>query len=241
MDKNMIVLLTPTGARKQQIEICAKLMQGQDYKGEVTWIIIDDAEPRTTDFITETFRENWKIVKLYPSPSWKEGQNTQGRNMAAGINYIKTLELSDTDPIFIIEDDDYYTPPYIRAMITKIKGYELAGERNSIYYNVTQRRWIRNGNDWWSSLFQTVFTKKAIPILEKIYSEKFIDLALFKYIKNKNLFNDGDLAVGIKGMPGRKGIGAGHTWINNMTPDPDMIKLKEFTGKDFKYYESFYK
>lgn len=233
----MITLITPTGAREEQIKICAKLMHKQDYKGQVTWVIVDDAIPRTTDFIKEDFKENWTIKKIHPLPEWQEGQNTQGRNFCTAFEYVKTIK---TDAIFIIEDDDYYTPSYLTKMIPKLGGYDLTGERNSIYYNVLLRCWCRNGNDWWSSLFQTAFKPSVIPVFEQLYKEKFIDLSLFKYVKNKYLFNDGDYAIGIKGMLGRKGIGAGHGWIRNMKPDDYMIDLKKFTGDDYILYESFY-
>lgn len=229
----MIALITPTGARPHQIELCAQWMKNQDYKGEVLWIIIDDCEPRTTDFIKDDFRENWAIKKIYPKPKWQEGQNTQGRNIAAGINEVKKHEV---ESIFIIEDDDYYKSCYLSVMSEKIKGFDVAGERNTIYYNVRIQRWIENKNDVWSSLFQTVFTPKIIPLIESCYGEKFIDYVLFRMAKNINLFDDGKLSIGIKGQNGRSGIGAGHGWIQHMTPDIDGVKLKELIGEDSKYY-----
>jgi len=233
----MIALITPTGARPDQIRLCSKFMKAQTIK-DVVWIIVDDALPRSTDFIKEDFKEGWTIEKIYPEPFWQFGQNTQGRNIAAAMQRVKEL---NPDAIFIIEDDDYYSPTYIEKMLVKLQGYDLAGERNTIYYNVRLRRWCRNGNALWSSLFQTAFTMAVVPVFEKLYGEKFIDLELFKNIRNKNLFNDGDYGIGIKGQPGRAGIGAGHGWIRNMIPDPDMSKLREFIGEDYKYYERAYR
>lgn len=229
----MIALLTPTGGRPKQIELCARWMKNQDYKGQVLWIIIDDCKPKTTDFIKDDFRENWTIKKIHPYPQWQEGQNTQGRNIAEGINEVKK---HNVESIFIIEDDDYYKPCYLSAMTEKIKGFDLAGERNTIYYNVKLRRWIENKNDVWSSLFQTAFTPKIIPLLESCYGEKFIDYVLFRIAKNVNLFDTGKLSIGIKGLNGRQGIGAGHTWVQHMHPDIDGVKLEELIGSDSKYY-----
>jgi len=228
-----IVLITPTGARPEQFEICAGLMKAQDYKDKVLWIIVDDAEPITTDNVQIDFRENWAIKKIYPHPVWEPGQNTQGRNLAAGINEAKKHKV---DAIFIIEDDDYYKPCYLRLMTEKLKGYDIAGEMNTIYYNVKLRRWIENKNDVWSSLFQTCFTPKVIPIFEKLYGEKFIDFVLFRQVKKVNLFDE-KWSIGIKGQNGRAGIGAGHQWLNHMAPDPELKKLKELIGNDVKYYD----
>lgn len=83
-------------------------MKEQTYTGTVIWMIVDDGDPVTTDFITDDFREGWTIQKIYPKPVWQKGQNTQGRNLAAGIREIKKL---DPELIFIVEDDDYYSPP----------------------------------------------------------------------------------------------------------------------------------
>ncbi len=233
----MIALITPTGCRPKQIQLCAKYMRAQDYKGEVMWIIIDDAKPRTVDFITENFRRNWTIIKVCPQPYWRPGQNTQGRNLREGLNIVKRYP--SVEAIFIIEDDDYYSPRYLRCMMEKLKGYQLAGERNTIYYNVVSRRWCVNGNVAWSSLFQTAFTPEVIPVMEKYLSgEKFIDIKLFKDVSKTNLFNDGNMAVGIKGLPGRMGIGAGHRGTMTMIGDPNLVKLQELLGEDYKNYDN---
>jgi hypothetical protein len=229
-----MILITPTGGRPHQIELCAKFMQNQDYKGSVTWVIIDDCEPRTTDFIKEDFRENWTIKKVYPKPIWQVGQNTQGRNICAGINEAKKY---NPRIIFIIEDDDYYKSCYLRLMNDKITGYDLIGQNKTIYYNVTIKRWIENQNEAWSSLFQTAFTPAVIPIFEKLYLEKFIDFVLFRQVKRVNLFDGEKLSIGIKGQQGRAGIGAGHGWVKHMIPDPQSVKLKQLLGEDSKYYD----
>ena len=228
----MIALITPTGARPDQIKLCAHFMQRQDYSGEVLWIITDDCSPSTTEFIGPDFRQGWVIKKLHPKPYWKEGQNTQGRNMSVAINECKKHIL---EAIFIIEDDDYYKPEYIRKTLEKLKGYDITGEKQTIYYNVTIQRWIENGNDIWSSLFQTAFTPKIIPVIETLYTEKFIDFVLFRKVDCVNLFKE-NLSIGIKGQPGRSGIGAGHGWIQHMHPDPDGSMLQELIGEDYKLY-----
>jgi hypothetical protein len=229
----MIILITPTGGRPKQIELCAKFMQNQDYSGQVLWIIIDDCEPRTTDFITEDFRENWQVIKIYPKPVWQPGQNTQGRNICTGINEAKK---HNPKAIFIIEDDDYYKPFYLTKTLEKLEGFDLAGQMKTVYYNVTIKRWIENQNLEWSSLFQTAFTPTVIPVIESLYSEKFIDFILFRQVSKVNLFDGEKLSIGIKGLQGRAGIGAGHGWIKHMTPDPESIVLKQFLNEDAKYY-----
>jgi hypothetical protein len=136
----MIVLITPTGGRPDQISICSHLMHKQTYQGKVVWIIVDDCIPQTTDFINVDFRENWTIIKIYPIPSWSSGQNTQARNILVGINtLLASYPKEEIEAIFIIEDDDYYKPVYLQRMTEQLKGFDIAGEINTIYYNVVHR------------------------------------------------------------------------------------------------------
>jgi hypothetical protein len=233
----MTILITPTGARPQQFALCAEWMRKQTYADAVTWIIIDDALPRCSDCVGPDFRAGWQIIKTYPDPAWQAGQNTQARNLAAGITIMRLLfEEPDIDAIFIIEDDDYYPPRYLQETRQRLNGFDLAGELYTIYYNVVTRRWLRNGNIYWSSLFQTAFTPAALPAFEANLQQKFIDCHFFPAVKNKNMFYGFDFSVGIKGQLGRGGIGMGHGDLISYQPDPTGAKLRELLGADADHY-----
>ncbi len=240
----MICLITPSGGRIGQIQICAALMKRQTYKGPVVWIIIDDCIPRSTDKILENFRDNWIIIKEYPKPSWRPGLNTQGRNISVGINtLLQNYDEREIKGVFIIEDDDYYRPEYLEKMVLRLNGYQVAGETRTIYYNVYFRRWITNANTAHASLFQVAFTPEVIPTFRMCYESKFIDAQFFKLMRGKgvHLFRDGNLAIGIKGMPGRAGIGAGHTRLMNMKADFDLHYLTQLIGiENAKIYDRYY-
>ena len=243
----MIVLITPTGCRKDQFNICQQLMKKQTYTGEVVWIIVDDFEPRTTDMVTEDFRPNWTIIKEYPQPFWQLGYNTQGRNISVGINALDRYKSEEIEGIFIIEDDDYYKPEYLDEMVKRLPGYLLIGETNTIYYNVAFRRYALNANKAHASLFQIAFKPELIPYLRKIYTEKFIDFVFFDIVRRAglndkiNLFFANYLAVGMKGMPGRSGIGAGHSRAFSMNVDSGMNYLNQLIGTaDAQLYSKFY-
>lgn len=238
MDRTMIALITPTGARPRQIEICAELMRKQTYDGRVTWIIIDDCEPTTSNFIDGSFRPGWDIWKIYPRPVWTPGKNTQGRNLKHGIDFImKNFMFHEIDAIFFIEDDDWYRADFIQQMLNRLDGYDIAGETHTIYYNMSIKKWIMNQNAEWSSLFQTAMTFDAIPTFQRLYGEKFIDYVLFRQPELRvNLFRANNMSVGIKGQPGRAGIGAGHGWIRSMLDDSGLDKLRELIGDDVKLY-----
>jgi hypothetical protein len=243
----MIALITPTGARPQQFNLCAVWMKKQTYTDEVVWVIVDDAHPKSTNQIGEGFRDKWWIVKVYPTPLWS-GQNTQSRNIKAGIDALTAnFNKKDIKAIFIIEDDDYYRPVYLERMMnqfdqtwSKHKREWIIGETNTVYYNVFNRRYSDNNNKAHASLFQTAFTIDALPILETCYNNRFIDIILWNLVPNKELFFDSYLSIGIKGMPGRKGIGAGHSNNYRMLGDPSMNYLRSIIGDDSRFYEIYY-
>lgn len=237
----MIVLITPTGGRPNQFNLCAAFMQRQTYPGNVTWVIVDDCLPRTTDFVTESFKENWIIKKVYPVPPWQRGQNSQGRNISAGINeMLRCCRPDEIEGVFIIEDDDYYKPVYLERMKPRIHGFQATGEMNTVYYNVFYRTYFIHPNTGHSSLFQTAFSMEALPIFERCYTERFIDMSFWTMLTRVNLFHDGNLSVGIKGMPGRYGIGSGHTRLRNMPRDADWNFLRSIIGDDARFYERYY-
>jgi len=238
----MIVLITPTGARQSQFSLCSSLMKRQTYTGNVLWIIVDDAIPITTNEVTAGFREGWEIQKVHPRPQWLQGQNTQGRNMSAGLNFLtEHYNLADVECVFIIEDDDYYRPIYLERMMVNLKIFSAIGEKMTIYYNVTWRKYITNANTIHASLFQTAFTTELIPLMLRCHKHKFIDAEFWKLATNKYLFKENDLAIGMKGMPGRAGIGAGHGRLMNMNPDNDMKHLKKLIGGDAELYKKYYR
>lgn len=139
----MIALLTPTGGRPTQIRLLAKWMQRQTYTGQVLWILVDDCNPTTViDNMPSSFPPNWTIIKVFPRPVY-QGINTQGRNLRAAITELKKWDKITS--VFIIEDDDYYSPNYLRMMVAYLNDYDLVGEANSLYYDVTNKTYNECG------------------------------------------------------------------------------------------------
>lgn len=217
-------------------------MQRQTYKEDVCWVVVDDAIPRTTEFVLSDFRKNWTIIHVNPKPAWIPGMNTQGRNIAAGLNALfKNYNPAGIKAIFIIEDDDYYKPVYLEEMMRYSGQYDLFGETRTIYYNVRFRRYIANANTVHASLFQTAFTPAVVYDVEKCLTDKFIDAALWARVRNRYLIVNNILSIGIKGMPGRGGIGAGHKSAMSMHNDLQLKQLIKLIGaEDAKLYEGYY-
>ena len=133
-------------------------------------------------------------------------------------------------------------PPEMIEMMKRMQGFRVVGETNTLYYNVYFRRYAANGNFQHSSLFQTAFTMEVVPIFRRCYMDKFIDAKFYQLLSGNgvNLFSANNLGVGIKGIAGRPGIGAGHLRMTGMRPDPNMNFLTSIIGEDAKLYERYY-
>lgn len=225
----MIYLLTTTGMRPEAWSLCKHWMRGQSYIGPVTWVIVDDGE-EVMDL--SGIPSWWIVVHVTPKPKWKRGQNTQTRNLRAGLNAVP-----DDAKLLVIEDDDYYAPGYLTAAVDWLSQADLVGECNSRYYNVHTRRWAYCNNRNHCSLMSTAMKGKALETFREVVQGKqnFVDLELWKRYRGKKLISETTLTVGIKGLPGRPGIGAGHR-LTSGAVDRDGRTLRNWIGKDAEVY-----
>lgn len=227
----MLTLLTATGARPQAWAICERLMAAQDYTGPVTWIIVDDGpEPQPVTFK----RAGWTLAIIRPAPFWKLGQNTQARNLLKGLEVV-----SDDARLVIIEDDDWYAPDWLSRVAERLEnsGCDLVGEPCARYYNLALRRGRQLRNGAHASLCSTAMRGPAIASFRQacLRQPTFIDLELWRHRGSRHLF-DGHRVVGIKGLPGRGGIGMGHRNDFRGTEDPGLTLLRQWIGDDVELY-----
>jgi hypothetical protein len=226
----MLTLLTPTGDRIKAFELCKRWMKNQTFRGIVKWIVVDDGSIK----VMPPEDPKW-IVEYIPLPS--SSQNTQARNMRKGLEYV----IPDLDKLVIIEDDDYYAPDWLETVSDKLNQYDLVGETNSYYYNVRTKAYLRCNNINHASLCATAMTGEALKIFIKICSskpKKFIDMELWKAYPKRHLFHSSKV-IGIKGMPGRGGIGVGHSIRasrGRALGDPEGKMLRSLIGDDAEAY-----
>lgn len=225
----MLTLLTMTGERPEAFKLCQKWMSRQTYKGKVRWVIVDDG--RTPSEVANV-NSKWNIEIIRPEPFWHPGQNTQARNILAGLDVINTDE-----KLVIIEDDDWYSPKWLETIDSELEKAELVGETHARYYNVSSRKAKRHDNRTHSSLCSSAMRGDAIRTLRSVCRPgiQFIDILLWQAHSNNYLF-DGSGVVGIKGLPGRAGIGNGHSSKFNGKHDAKLEILNSWIGKDVKEY-----
>jgi hypothetical protein len=201
-------------------------MAEQTFDGAVRWIIIDDCEPaQAIDFD----RSHWGLEHVKPRPAWRAGANTQARNLLAALSRVESHER-----VAIIEDDDVYMPDWLATVDQALTGrVEMVGEGRAYYYNVQQRVAREMRNTEHASLCATAVTGHALDVFRGIVSagaRKFIDLVLWREFTGRKVLLEGHRVVGIKGMPGRAGIGIGHGRTFGGTHDPEGEILASWIG-----------
>lgn len=225
----MLTLVTATGARPEAWALCERWMLRQTFAGPVRWVIVDDGpEPQPIAFR----RAGWELVLIRPAPFWRPGQNTQARNLRKGLD-----ACSRDDVVVFIEDDDHYSPTWLADVSLQAPRAEVVGTPRARYYNLPARVARQLVNAKHSSLCSTAIRGSALGLMRRILkrADKFIDLQLWRESHSRHLFA-GTQVTGIKGLPGRGGIGMGHSLEMSGTRDPDLRILREWIGEDAGAY-----
>lgn len=220
-----VFALTPTGGRPEALRLLARYIDEQTWRGPLTWLICDDVDPpsqRPTplrDGITvEIIRPNWR---------W-ESASTQARSMAALLDRVP-----EGASVIVAEDDDVYLPEHIETMLAALETAELVGQRVSLYYNVATRRYREMPGSNHASLGATALRGSALGLLRRICANgrDYIDVALWRQFTGPKALLETRTAIGIKGLPGRAGIGVGHRKAFG-APDAGGHVLREWIGDD---------
>lgn len=257
-----VSIITCTGDRPWCFERCARyvgrMILAREEESEHQWILVNDgycgtkgtwapwpveggSVPENLEDVLRVERNaegSWKCIMAIakPRPAWTPGQNTLARNILAAIPHVIY------DKVVFIEDDDWYAPDYVERMVQLLAGRDLVGDPLSKYYHVPSRRWRLMKNEYSASLCQTGMRASMLPLLAEICQNgpNFIDARLWRRARNRYLGDWGGV-VGLKGLPGRPGIGMGHRPDTQpgWEADPDLVKLREWLGEDIALYKEF--
>jgi hypothetical protein len=235
-----ITAITPTGDRPLAFRLCQEWMANQTRKPD-QWVIVDDGKtPRAYD--VDWFNAHVPgSVCVRREPRADDPQHTLDQNMRAALPHITG------DKVLIIEDDEYYAPGYVAEMSRHLDTHEVVGIMDSKYYHLPTGGYTTCGNTRHASLAETGFRKSFLPTFERIVNEgskpRWIDDRLWAHVKaggvDHELFLDPHvpLYVGMKGLPGRSGIGVGHKEsIYHRKDDAARTKLRAWIPGDFQVY-----
>jgi hypothetical protein len=238
MEQTGVSIITATGMRPEAFGLCAEFIRRQDYRGPLQWIVVDDGEIATR---IDDLPANILFSHIYPEPKWKPGDNTLARNLLAAIPEVCY------DFVAFCEDDDWYASDYLGQQVKYLQeGFKIVGEVPARYYHLPTRQYWRLGNRSHASLAQTVIHKDLLPLLREICEEpqsSFIDVRLWERAQGRRAFHGGARSVGMKGLPGRAGIGVGHRPQSGVgwEPDPDLEILRDWIGQDLELYRTRFK
>ena len=237
----MITAITPTGDRVLAFALCQYWMSRQTVKPD-QWIVVDDGKVPMTPFVPMEY------IRREPLPS--DPEHTLTVNLKAAYPLIKG------NKIMIIEDDEYYAPGYVAEMATRLDHHELVGIKHAKYYHLGSGGYCTHANINHASFAETAFRASFLPIFKPFLDidiHTFLDIRIWRKVRGivhlrapsqmkrdrrGFLFvDDPPLYLGVKGLPGRVGIGIGHDekrYAHRDTPDRDV--LKKWIPGDYQVY-----
>jgi hypothetical protein len=229
-----LTLITPTGDRTQAFALCERWIRRQTaWLVVAQWFVVDDGARPTP------VTHNQEHVRRLPEPG-------EGHTLVKNLRLALSLPIRGSKILFI-EDDDWYGPEYLATMSRLLDADPLVGEGNAHYYNLKTRQWAYMHNAGHASLCQTGVTLQAVAFFASILDQSktpFVDMTLWQTWRGKRRIftmpDDHPLSVGIKGMPGRAGIGSGHRPdFPGMEDAPDLARLRLWLGADADHYAPF--
>lgn len=228
----MISLVTATGDRPEAFALLERWIAAQDYAGEYEWIVVDDGH-------TPTRTTMGQIVLAQPP--------------MGGCSLIRNLSIAlaaaQSNAVVFLEDDDYYAPGYLTAVAQSLATAVAYGETPARYYHVGKRLWRELPSNKHSSLCATAVRGKALVLFRDLLtrvSVPMIDVWFWAHVREwaytyELAQTDQPRVVGIKGMPGRPGIGVGHrAGGDRWHRDNDFSRLREWLGHDAECYAGYY-
>lgn len=234
-----LTIITPTNDRPAGIALCERWMARQTFTGSVQWIVADGGAKAPPVTMGQTV--------ISRKPVGETGSVNLARNLLAA------LDVAAGRYIAIVEDDDFYKPDHLATLVNRLDdGAMMAGECVQHYYNV-QHRMYRRFDNVGASLCQTGMRREMIPMFRQqiefcIERNSFgIDGSTWRVAMARGvslaLYSGLNHVIGIKGIPGTKGLGCGHRakerpigWAS----DPSGARLRELCGDDAAVYEEFY-
>ena len=243
-----IAIVTPTGDRPKSLLRQARylrrsLLPETEIRRKM-WVIVDDG---VAGFPSKDIDlPGWTIVYERPQPV---NDSSMLRNLVHGLN---TLLWLNPDVILFWEDDDWYAPSRALEHTRKLQaGIHMHGMAHSLYYHVPSRQWRRMANRT-PSLFETAFSKEilrdVILFTQSATGDgRGFDTSLWRKFDGpcRSQITQPNHAIGIKGMPGRGGIGCGHRpsgsgwtsditgeWLASQVGEIDAMEIFEEGGRD---------
>lgn len=224
-----ISVITPTADQPTGLALLERYMQRQTMR-PTEWIVADDG------LVPAVLNCGQKHVR-------RERTSEGGASLAE--NLLAALEVASGDIIAIFEHDDWYAPIHLEFLTSRVaQRGKATGSMKQRYFNVAARKY-RLMDNVGSCLCNTVFSRELVPVMKqackRVLRQKTICVDRFFWDALSNAQKDIhniNTVVGIKGLPGRKGLGIGHRPEGpKWHADPNLERLREWIGDDVRNYE----
>lgn len=218
----MITVITPTCDRPFGIRLAEKYMARQTVKPD-QWIVADGGQRRA-----ELTMGQCHIHRASPPGP---------KNLAGNMQI--ALSEAARDFIIVMEDDDWYDPRHIEACIAGLDRADAYGCSTLLYYHVGWRQYRRMANRG-AALCQTAFRAAIKGRMESAIAQAVaagdygIDGRFWQGMEEKA--SGAQTVIGIKGLPGTKGLGVGHRESRMWQDDANLSILKGWIGDDWREY-----
>ena len=224
-----ITLITPTADQPTGLALAERYVARQTMPPD-QWLVADDGTVTATLTLGQTHLKRHRAG---------EGAVSLAGNLLAAIPH------ATGDIIVIWEHDDWYPADYLATCVASLSrpGVWITGTRRQRYYHLPSRRSIIMRNVG-SALCNTALRAEALPILALAASSAArggsygIDRRLWTRIPdNRQHLHDEPGVVGIKGLPGRPGLGMGHRpdaatkRKRHWQADPAGATLRDWVGE----------
>lgn len=224
-----IAVITPTADQPTGMRLAESYMARQTIQPD-TWIVTDDGE------VPATLTMGQDHIK--------RARNGEGGLSLAGNLLVALDHLDDSyNVIFIWEHDDWYAPDHIATSINQLQSADITGSKWQRYYNVEHQLYkvmLNVGSALCNTSFRSKFKDRLRRACEHAIAHNHygIDRRFWDTMTGarKNIHGI-DTVVGIKGLPGRAGLGIGHRpkkdhWVF----DDGHVVLKHWIGDDARNY-----
>jgi glycosyltransferase involved in cell wall biosynthesis len=225
-----ISVITPTADQPLGMALAERYMARQTIQPD-EWVVADDGTRHASLTMGQL---HLKLPRLY------EG----GRSLAS--NLLEALPEVTGDAIVIWEHDDWYAPNHIETCLHTLGRNLATGSVAQRYYNVPLRLYISLTNKG-SALCNTALRSCAMDYLKDaslrvldsggIGVDRLFWESLPKGAGNTHRHNT---VVGIKGLPGRQGLGMGHRprpgFRRRWMEDATLNVLRSWVGDDIANY-----
>lgn len=227
-----LTAITATGDRPEALDLCRFYMGRQTRKAD-RWLVVDDGAIAYGDHMEEATYLRRRHDPDEPAPV------SHARNLLHAIAH-----LPDTDALVFIEDDDWYDRCYLARMEFALEHAPLVGQQGLYFYHLPTRQALARAYPY-APMAAMAMDVALVPKLVAACDwgiaskSKGIDKALWKALpaRKHHLWKPSPLIqVGLKGLPGRAGIGIGHRPDERWDADPELAILNGWIGRDAQHY-----